>query len=80
MITRDLKLLVDVAWANRSAQTEYKLSRSEYASADRLVNHGLLMNGGDGIVGITTDGERLVKSLSDRIRKGPLVPRRKRGT
>jgi hypothetical protein len=77
-ITRDLKLLVDVAWLNRSAQTVYKLSSSEYAAADRLCKHGLLMNGGAGIVGITDDGSHLVKTLCDRIRKGPVSPRKKR--
>jgi len=69
MITADLKLLVDVAWANRGSQTAYKLARGEYAAADRLTKRDLLINAGGGTVGISAAGERIVHSFSMRIRK-----------
>jgi len=70
MITADLKLLIDVAWMNRSGQAPHPLSKGEYAAADRLVGHGLLVNVGGGSVGITAAGERLVGRLSERVRRG----------
>lgn len=72
MITTDLKLLVDVAWANRNGQTDFVLSPGEYAAADRLCKRGLLMNGGGGRIGITDAGEKLMNGLCDRVRRGGL--------
>ena len=72
MITTDLKLLVDVAWANRNGQTDFVLSTGEYAAADRLVKRGFLVNGGGGRVGITDTGAKLVTLLSERVRRSGL--------
>lgn len=69
-MTTDLKLLVDVAWVNRSGQTAYALSNGEFAAADRLTKRGLLVNCGGGMVGITGDGDRLIGRLVERVRKG----------
>lgn len=77
MISHDLKLLVDVAWANRASQTPYALVKGQYAAADRLVARNLLVNAGGGDVGITSDGERLINSFVERIKR---VGRRKEDT
>lgn len=69
MITADLKLLVDVAWANLAGQVGYHLSKGEYAAAERLVGRGLLVNGGAGTVGITDLGQRLTNRFSERLRR-----------
>lgn len=70
MITADLKLLVDVAWWNMHGQNAYALSKGEYAAAERLVKRGLLVNGGNGQVGITEAGDRVVGILSERVARG----------
>lgn len=63
----DLKLLVDIAWANRDGQVEYRLATGEYAAAERLTKRGLIMNGGGGGVGITDAGEKLVGQFCSKI-------------
>ena len=69
MITADLKLLVDVAWTNRNGQNAHLLAIGEYAAAERLVLRGLLLNAGEGAVGITAAGERVVRGLCERVRR-----------
>lgn len=68
-MTHDLKLLVDVAWTNRGSQTAYVLSKGQYTAADRLVMRGLLVNAGGGAVGITSEGEKLIRSFAERIKR-----------
>lgn len=69
MITTDLKLLVNVAWANRNGQVDYRLASGEYSAVDRLVKKGLLMSGGGGLVGITASGEKLVEQFCSKIKR-----------
>jgi hypothetical protein len=69
MITADLKLLVDVAWTNRSGQAPHHLGKGEYAAAERLVKRGLLMNGGAGQVGMTAAGEKVIRALVEKVRR-----------
>jgi hypothetical protein len=70
MITADLKLLVDVAWANRCGRTPYRLSVvDEYKPTERLVRRGLLTNVGGGFVSLTDAGERFVKQITERLRR-----------
>lgn len=64
----DLKLLVDVAWANREKQS-YLVPMVMYSAAERLTKRGLIVNGGGGTVQLTHAGEVLVVQLENKIQK-----------
>lgn len=71
MIDADLKLLVDVGWENRHGQRAVFIPNGQAAAAKRLIKRRLLVEVNSVQVGITNDGERLLKQLNAVTKLGP---------
>jgi hypothetical protein len=67
-MSTDLKLLVDVAWANRNGQVDYQIEFGFVAASARLVKAGLLVTNSTGPgVQITGDGWTRIAELEKAV-------------
>ena len=64
----DLKLLVDVVWANRDGSTDFFLEKGEFAAADRLWRKKLILRVGTRVQP-SIAGETLVAKFVDEVEK-----------
>ena len=71
MISTDLKVLIAVAWENRHGQKAVTATHGEFAAVKRLVKRGLLVEVGSTQVGLTKDGERMLRQLDAVLERGP---------
>lgn len=71
VISTDLKLLVAIAWENRHGQKAVATTHGEFAAMKRLVKRGLLVEVNSVQVGITNDGERMLRQLDAVLEQGP---------
>jgi hypothetical protein len=75
MISTDLKVLVAIAWENRHGQKPMTATHGEFAAVKRLVKRGLLVEISSVQVGLTNDGERMLRQLDAVLEQGPALRR-----
>lgn len=71
MISADLRFLVAIGWENRNGQKAMTPTHGEFAAVKRLVKRGLLVEVSSVQVGLTNDGERMLRQLDAVLERGP---------